>query len=160
METLKMRLACARTCYALGTETSHLGTADKYRIVGHCIIERTEKLGVLYRPVHYPDITLVADPDEFNRLQLAKSEEDWFQAGERLSQVTEDVPVESMMRHRKTSGLYRILGHCVVGNELAEGLLYTAVDHPSVAFMRPLAEFYEEVEAGGVNGPRFLQEIV
>jgi hypothetical protein len=159
MDILKVRVACARTCYPIGAEISHHGTQDKYRMIGHCIIEKTDKLGVWYQPVHYPDVTLVADPDEFHRLDLAKSEDDWFDAAERLRNLAQAIPKETATTHQKSGGRYRVIGHCVLGNELAEGLLYTSDAHQSVAFARPFAEFNEVVDIEGVAAPRFVFDL-
>ena len=68
-----------------------------------------------------------------------------------------DIKNHSLYRHFK-GGLYEIIGIAKHSETLEELVVYRAQAHPEKLWVRPKAEFFEEIEYDGMKIRRFSPE--
>ena len=79
----------------------------------------------------------------------------WGELERRQAQAATVLPLGKKIEHYKTRDIYQIIGHCIIEKSDEVGILYSAVGHSEVTFMRPWLEFFELVELDGAQVERF-----
>lgn len=153
-EVLENQLEQAREILPLGS-SSRTPNGDTVLTLGHLIIEETDTVGIEYG----------FESDQ--RLRFVHPLSSWRHAGDNLdvrawgvyqhatSMAAEQIPIETIWRHSKTGGLYRVVGSALDDITRAPGIVYTSNDPSEVYFFRPVASWQASVEYNGQLVPRF-----
>lgn len=135
-------------------------SADAHEVIGHCIIEASDEIGVVHRAIEYPTLAFISPltprPDKPHAADIDLDE---LALQCRLASLK--VSTGSIWEHSKTHGTYQVLGRCVLnGQTIPEtGILYSAVSQPRSTFTRPLSSWLSLVDIDGQPVMRF-QELV
>lgn len=157
-QELEQRQIAASTAVSIGSLWPSESVANAHEVIGHCIIEATDEVGVLHRPIGHHDPVMV-DPLTLPSDNKHRADRDLDDMAIQCRLAALKVPTGSVWEHTKTRGTYQILGRCVLnGLTLPEtGILYHAVSHPRVTFARPLSNWLGLVEYEGKQVLRFQE---
>ena len=159
-QELEQQHLAAMTEVSVGSLWPTENTSNAHEVIGHCIIEATDEVGVLHRALDIVSPTFVTPLAS----QLNTSHFTNLDLGELATQcrlASLKVANDSRWEHTKTRGVYQVIGRCVMNAQQSPetGILYKGKACPHIIFARTLSSWLGYVNLAGKQALRY-QELI